>query len=142
MAQQIPFSNTSVNKTISPKQFNEIIEAIIAGKYSWACVLLLRYNGYNPLHYIPYRTYNRLLKENCQLSKRNKHQTDITSTDNKRTEITSDGISSQQCLGRISDLGYLEVVGEQQTPVGGGTLEQWLGDKRKHISIKIEFRVI
>lgn len=47
-------------------QLNQIVEAILAGKYSWACVLILRFAGYEPLHYIPYRTYNRLLKENCQ----------------------------------------------------------------------------
>ncbi|NEQ28069.1 MAG: HetP family heterocyst commitment protein, partial [Microcoleus sp. SIO2G3] len=29
---------------------------------SWACVLILRSAGYNPLHYLPYRTYARLVK--------------------------------------------------------------------------------
>ncbi len=51
------------------KQIEEVIKAIIAGKYSWACVLILRFNGYDPLHYIPYRTYIRLLKENYQLDR-------------------------------------------------------------------------
>ena len=46
-------------------QFEEIVDAVLAGKYSWACVLILRAGGYNPLHYIPYRTYNRLVKNNC-----------------------------------------------------------------------------
>lgn len=55
------------------EQLAPIIEAIIDGKYSWACVLLLRLAGYNPLHYIPYRTYNRLLKENYTFTK-NKQQ--------------------------------------------------------------------
>jgi hypothetical protein len=49
------------------KQIEELLKAIIAGKYSWACVLILRFNGYEPVHYIPYRTYIRLLKENYQL---------------------------------------------------------------------------
>jgi hypothetical protein len=49
------------------KEIEEVLKAIIAGKYSWACVLILRFNGYEPLHYIPYRTYIRLLKENYQL---------------------------------------------------------------------------
>lgn len=52
-------------KTIDLEELNSIVAAILAGKYSWACVLFLRYLGYNPMHYIPYRTYNRLLKENC-----------------------------------------------------------------------------
>ncbi|MEM7725702.1 MAG: HetP family heterocyst commitment protein [Cyanobacteria bacterium P01_A01_bin.45] len=49
-------------------QIEEVIKAIIAGKYSWACVLVLRFNGYDPEDYIPYRTYIRLLKENCHLN--------------------------------------------------------------------------
>ena len=49
------------------EQFNQIIEAITDGRYSWACVLILRCIGYNPIHYIPQRTYSRLIKENRQL---------------------------------------------------------------------------
>lgn len=45
------------------EQINQIVKAILEGKYSWACVLILRFYGYNPLHYIPYRTYQRLLKQ-------------------------------------------------------------------------------
>lgn len=67
MNQKKLFSNTDVNKTINSEQLNQIIEAILDGKYSWACVLLLRFAGYNPLQYIPYRTYNRLAKENEQI---------------------------------------------------------------------------
>ncbi|XGB43012.1 MAG: HetP family heterocyst commitment protein [Nodosilinea sp. LVE1205-7] len=51
------------NNSLSEEQLNEIIAAIISGKYSWACLLLLRFCGYNPLDYIPYRTFNRLIKE-------------------------------------------------------------------------------
>lgn len=57
-------SKTQRDKAMSEEQFNQVIEAILAGKYSWACVLILRFAGYNPLHYIPYRTYNRLIKDN------------------------------------------------------------------------------
>ena len=62
-------SLSNFNKGINPQQFDQIVEAILAGKYSWACVLMLRVSGYNPLHYIPYRTYNRLLKENSATSR-------------------------------------------------------------------------
>ncbi|MEM9924967.1 MAG: HetP family heterocyst commitment protein [Cyanobacteria bacterium P01_D01_bin.50] len=48
------------------KQIEEVIKAILARKYSWACALILRFHGYDPLDYIPYRTYIRLLKENYQ----------------------------------------------------------------------------
>ena len=46
------------------KQVEEVVKAILARKYSWACVLILRFHGYEPIDYIPYRTYIRLLKEN------------------------------------------------------------------------------
>ena len=58
-------SNTQNAKKINTEQIEQIIKAIIAGKYSWACVLMLRFSGYNPIDYIPYRTYIRLLKNNC-----------------------------------------------------------------------------
>jgi hypothetical protein len=58
-------SESNLDKAMTPEQFDQVVEAILAGKYSWACVLILQAAGYNPLHYIPYRTYNRLLKDNC-----------------------------------------------------------------------------
>ncbi len=71
---QQPFcSNTKLDKAISPEQWAQIVEAIIAGKYSWACVLLLRFTGYDPANYIPYNTYNRLLKQNCPVDRSSKH---------------------------------------------------------------------
>lgn len=57
-------SQNQRDKAMSEEQFNQVIDAILSGKYSWACVLILRFAGYNPLHYIPYRTYNRLVKDN------------------------------------------------------------------------------
>lgn len=57
--------NSQNEKKINNEQVDQIIKSIIAGKYSWACVLLLRYSGYNPIDYIPYRTYIRLIKNNC-----------------------------------------------------------------------------
>lgn len=53
------------------EQFDKVIEAILAGKYSWACVLILRFRGHNPRDYIPYRTYNRSIKENNKGGMRN-----------------------------------------------------------------------
>ena len=55
---------------MSVKEFGLIIAAILDGKYSFACILMLRYYGYNPRDYIPYGTYNRLLKKNFKLEKR------------------------------------------------------------------------
>lgn len=59
-----PISSKKVDRSISAEQVQQIVVAIKERKYSWACVLMLRFAGYNPLQYIPYRTYNRLLKEN------------------------------------------------------------------------------
>jgi hypothetical protein len=64
MYQEDIYNSQNVKK-INNEQVDQIIKSIIAGKYSWACVLLLRYSGYNPIDYIPYRTYIRLLKNNC-----------------------------------------------------------------------------
>ncbi|EGK84381.1 hypothetical protein D0A34_23730 [Microcoleus vaginatus PCC 9802] len=83
---------------IKPEQLDEIIAAIVAGKYSWACFLLLRCTGYNPLDYIPYRTSNRLLKENSQMRKS----------------------ETQPGLSKIADLDYVEVVREKRAGVQGG----------------------
>lgn len=55
-----------MNKKTNILHFEQLINAILNGKYSWACVLFLHSAGYNPLDYIPYRTYNRLSKENSQ----------------------------------------------------------------------------
>ena len=59
------------------KQFEEVIKAILAIKYSWACVLMLRFHGYEPSEYMPYRTYIRLLKENYQNTDSQKDNTKI-----------------------------------------------------------------
>ncbi|WP_138498196.1 HetP family heterocyst commitment protein [Nostoc sp. PA-18-2419] len=61
-------SQKNFQKAISPEQFEQVIEAITDGRYSWACVLILRFVGYNPLHFIPQRTYSRLIKENSNVS--------------------------------------------------------------------------
>lgn len=61
--------SSNQNRAMTEDQFTQVVEAILDGKYSWACVLILRFAGYNPLHYIPYRTYNRLIKDNhCRSS--------------------------------------------------------------------------
>jgi hypothetical protein len=77
MSQNIADYNKQINKKINTEQIEQIVKAIISGKYSWACVLLLRYSGHNPIEYIPYRTYIRLLKNNCLLggSQQNKTAT-------------------------------------------------------------------
>jgi hypothetical protein len=126
MTHPIPSSSSSANKTINHEQLTEIIEAIIAGKYSWACFLLLRCAGYNPLHYIPYRTYNRLVKENHKISILSGRETNNIKSDNQCAEIRSHNTASRQHSSKITDLDYLEVVNEQNSQLRGGNLDQWL----------------
>lgn len=120
MTQHVNFSNSQFNKPISSEQLNQIVEAILDGKYSWACVLLLRCAGYNPLQYIPYRTYNRLMKDNTHVEK--PIQTKTVSINKNRQEPTdrSDDKSLQKGLNQISDLAYLEEVDEQNMKLKGG----------------------
>lgn len=117
----------NLDKKLPPEQFDQVVEAILAGKYSWACVLMLRFAGYNPLHYIPYRTYNRLLKENSHVSRSNQQQNENI----KIAKISPDKKSERQmtsasCLSKIKDLAYLEVVGKKKRETRGGNLDQWL----------------
>jgi hypothetical protein len=143
MNQEISGITSSLDKgTINPEQFDQVVEAILAGKYSWACVLMLRFGGYNPLHYIPYRTYNRLLKENSQVSEPSKLQNEIITIPPKQSaENRCQGNVSASCLSKIKDLAYLEVVGKQKTEIRGGNLEQWLATQIcEYQSVKSELK--
>lgn len=121
MTQQMPWSNSRQQKSIKPEQLNQIVEAILDGKYSWACVLLLRCIDYNPLHYIPYRTYNRLLKENCNVGKSH-HSNKIPFKKNQRiTTDCCDRTSSHNGGGYINDLTYLEEIDDSNQDVKGGS---------------------
>lgn len=127
MSQDNPGISGNFKKPVHPEQFDQVVEAILAGKYSWACVLMLRFAGYNPLHYIPYRTYNRLLKDNS-------HEKPNSQKDNTNVSVQgapTSGQSSQNsipssCLNKIKDLAYMEVVGKQKREIRGGNLDEWL----------------
>ncbi len=108
MYSQYPASGR-MDKAMNPAQFDQVVEAILAGKYSWACVLILRFAGYNPLHYIPYRTYNRLIKDNLKNVQANR---DTASKPNS----TNSGSAST----KIRDLNYLETANKQRDSVRGG----------------------
>ncbi|MBC6434028.1 heterocyst differentiation protein [Nostoc sp. HG1] len=119
MNQDIAGISSNLDTTVKAQQFDKVVEAIIAGKYSWACVLMLRFAGYNPLHYIPYRTYNRLLKENSQTNRAKQQQ--------------SENIK----MLKDSRPAYLEVVGKQKTEIRSGSLDQRLGQPiNEHQSTK------
>ena len=117
MNHNIPGISSNFNKAVNPQQFDQIVEAILAGKYSWACVLMLRIVGYNPLHYIPYRTYNRLLKDNTQVNKTQQQHNHNLNTSRSNTN------ASASCLSKIKDFAYMEVVGKQTNEIRGGGVD-------------------
>ena len=106
MTSQFHHSANHSQVGIKPEQLDEIISAILSGKYSWACFLFLRCTGYNPLDYIPYRTSNRLLKENSQM---------------RKSETPS-------AMSKITDLDYVEVLREKRAEVRGGAVTQALSE--------------
>lgn len=106
-------SGSQLNKSMNDEQFNQIVDAILSGKYSWACLLILRFSGYNPLHYIPYRTYNRLMKSNREQTKKQ-----------SQPDVRLDGSRSNQGKSefayKLKDLHYLEGIENQSAQVKGG----------------------
>jgi len=105
------------DRVMQPEQFTQVLEAILAGKYSWACVLILRFAGYNPLHYIPYRTYNRIVKENSA----HKRSSACDQTAAHAPQIESDGDRlKHQKLNLITDLAHLDPITEESTQLKGG----------------------
>ncbi|QYO62012.1 HetP family heterocyst commitment protein [Leptolyngbya sp. 7M] len=107
-------NHSKLHKAMTVDQFTQVVEAILEGKYSWACVLILRFAGYNPLHYIPYRTYNRLMKENSQNCKRQQHAPKAYTQHSEESRL-----SNSNC--QIEDLGYLETVKQKQALIKGGS---------------------
>ncbi|GAB4531695.1 MAG: hypothetical protein Tsb0014_15430 [Pleurocapsa sp.] len=100
------------DKVMTCEQFSQVVEAILSGKYSWACVLILRFAGYNPLHYIPYRTYNRLIKTNR--------------LENRSVQANKNPVKSDSSR-RLKDLSYLEELKTASARVHGGQKVSWLG---------------
>lgn len=106
--------HSRLDKAMTTEQFTQVVDAILEGKYSWACVLILRYAGYNPLHYIPYRTYNRLVKENDLRQPKQNSQS-------ARSLIAYSRLQSKSGFSKIEDLSYLEFLNEEALPVKGGS---------------------
>lgn len=130
-----PFNdNARLDKVMSTEQFTQVIEAILGGKYSWACVLILRFAGYNPLHYIPYRTYNRLIKDHCSSFRSANTQTpnpkieqDIEENiDRCIIDERSPRPAPKHATAKTKDLSYLEWAGRSQTQIHGGGVNTWL----------------
>ena len=116
------YPDSKLDRVMTAEQFDQIVEAILSGKYSWACVLILRFAGYNPLHYIPYRTYNRLIKDNRVKSTTKEVAANSTvASKNSRNSQSSSKLSSQ-----LKELNYLEDFKEQSAKLRGGKGLTWL----------------
>ncbi|HEY9650385.1 MAG TPA: HetP family heterocyst commitment protein [Coleofasciculaceae cyanobacterium] len=133
MTQQIPYSNPKFQKTISSDQFNKIVEAILDGKYSWACVLMLRFAGHNPLQYIPYRTYNRLLKENSDVDSLHPSKMESVKPPSSSMAAQSGNHAPRKYSSKIVDLGYLEPVSEKSAQISGGSLASFMAQWKSRI---------
>ena len=105
----------SLSQSLSEDQFSQVLSAIIDGKYSWACALLLRFTGHDPRNYLPYRTYIRLIKERCQRSetgsklKNNGSDNSVGSSEAKRSRR------------KIVDLNHLEPLDDISSSILGGS---------------------
>lgn len=122
MYREFNSANSQLDKVMTNEQFNQIVDAIISGKYSWACLLILRFAGYNPLHYIPYRTYNRLMKSNRLDSTTVVKPTAIANRTNKKSAT------------KLRDLCYAEELTQADKIKGGwgrfsGNLIDFIGFK-------------
>jgi hypothetical protein len=97
-----PVQMRGLERSMQPEKFDQVVEAIASGKYSWACVLMLRFAGYNPLHYIPYSTYNRIVK------------------DGEAKPLKPSDVNLAMETPQIRDLEHLEQVLEESQTVNGG----------------------
>jgi hypothetical protein len=104
-----------LDRVMQPEQFTQVLDAILSGKYSWACVLILRFAGYNPLHYIPYRTYNRIVKDSYLKGHAGDGQ-----VAGERPPL----------LKIVQDLNHLEAVEENAAKIKGGAVEGDAGVSR------------
>ena len=124
MNQDIAGSGNNLEPKIHPEQLDQVVEAILAGKYSWACVLMFRFVGYNPMHYIPYRTYNRILKENARTGRSNTQNNETLKIAKPTTEKRSESNLASSCLSKIKDLAYMEVGGKQKADARANNREK------------------
>ncbi|BAY17249.1 hypothetical protein NIES21_30840 [Anabaenopsis circularis NIES-21] len=112
MNYQMPSSQKNFHSLITHEQLDQVIEAISEGRYSWACVLILRFVGYNPLHFIPPRTYSRLIKEQSQFMAA---KLELENAMNVSTNITD----NQEKTQNLHNAKYLDTPIKKQENIQG-----------------------
>lgn len=120
MNNQASHSRAPIEPSIKPEHLTDIIEAIVDGKYSWACFLLLRCAGYNPCDYLPYRTYYRLVKENGAIQDGSELETRQSYLNREASVKKSNCKESVKQVRNIKDLPHLEKVEAESRQVLGG----------------------
>ncbi len=113
-------SDNRLDKFLTDEQFEQVTEAIRNEKYAWACVLILRFAGYNPLHYIPYRTYKWIVKVTEQKRKTNHNKPDSIARVYSGVFTNNDSSYEQNNLRAIADLEYLEIASDRDSEINGG----------------------
>lgn len=98
---------------MSETEFAQVVGAITEGRYSWACVLILQSAGYNPLHYIPYRTYNRLMKDHQLMMREQAGQATFRNSE-------PEDLSNSEKEAHISDLHHARLVDDSSHIRGRG----------------------
>lgn len=99
----VPQFNNDMNRSMTEAQFCQVVDAILSGKYSWACLLILQFAGYNPLHYIPYRTYNRLMKENSGSKQESRWSHEDTQSETESASIIVDNLPHLHTLDKVTN---------------------------------------
>lgn len=107
-------SDSQSTKIMTEEQFERVVDAISSGKYSWACLLILRFAGYNPLHYIPHRTYNRLMKSYRENKLEQAEKIPVGDLDLHKSG------KSKKYSQRLHDLSHLNEIDPSLKPVKGG----------------------
>lgn len=107
--------------TISADKMAIIIDAILEGRYSYACLMTLEATGYEPMQYIPYRTYNRLQKQRQANYCRANH-----------------GQSTAQVTplrDKIAEIDYVEPLYDSDGPIRGGCGHRWREYSRHNVLV-------
>lgn len=115
-----PFTQTvqSSGPQLKSEEMDQVISAILSGKYSWACALVLRFTGHEPLNYLPQRTYTRIMRENWYAP--NPSRKDCPSAP---TNPYPNWPASQSKL--LRDLDYDDRTESAAEQVQGGSFNPW-----------------
>jgi len=117
-------SRSKMFKAMTEQQFEEVVSAILDGKYSLACMLILEFAGYNPLYYFPRRTFTRLKKEHKRkdIDSTEKANSSFSKQDTLNLPI-SETSNNRSPKPKIRDLTYIDRSDSSVQKVQGRGIE-------------------